>query len=128
MTVQLLLSAFLLACAASTGYASGYHKASPPDVIELGYPANDVSAGQIVDIGADGAGLEVPGDYYGFIFNTSVAVAFPNGTKTDLVSVGNLLTDDTKQCKGFRSSKQVSDDPSVPLAFAVRLNVTDVGT
>lgn len=124
---KLIASTFLLAFAVSDCQASSnYHTASPPNTIVLGYPASNVPVGQLLNIGADGAGLEVAGDYYGFTFNTSISVLFPNGTNVPAVSVSNDVSSSLGlgQCQGPHSTTGPSTDPSEPLGFGARFNAT----
>ena len=87
------LLSLTLAIAVSYCLAASYHKASPPNVIVLEYSSFNVPATANWSLQATlGPGnLDLPGEYYGFAWNSSVSIISPNGTKINTGHVSNVM-------------------------------------
>lgn len=95
MLCSQLSSLLLVVCAFATLGSAEYKAASPPDTITLGWPSSDLTVGVPITVGFEGGGEAVSANFYGFAWNTSVSLQFPNGTKWTL-----LYAPSGNQCSG----------------------------
>ncbi|KIP03872.1 hypothetical protein PHLGIDRAFT_31615 [Phlebiopsis gigantea 11061_1 CR5-6] len=105
--------------------AASYHKASPPNLLVLGYPSGNVVVNHTLNAGFDGGGAEVAGDYYGFAWNTSISLVLPNGTHLGGISASNAA-EGSSTCSGSASRFGPNSNASKPNAFGALYNQTSV--
>ena len=127
MNPTTLFSLVLLTTLAPYCHAAGYHKASPPNLVVLGYPDSNLTTNQTLVMGFDGGGEEVAGDYYGFSWSTSLSYILPNGTHVPAFNTSNVLSD-SNSCRGYASTTGPNANESEPNTSAVLFQTELVGT
>ena len=91
---------------------------SVPDTLVIGYPQNNVSLGEQIDLGFDDPPL--PANYFGFWHNISASLRFPNGTVQRYVSAFSL------DCVGTASQNIINSTTPIE-SIVYTYPMTDTG-